>query len=214
MRKNTIITIISRKGSGKSVLMQGLAYANPKSAFIFDPTASLEPTDNRIFFDYEVDNFTKLVNRIGRKLYELKLEIVIQNCENPETILEIIYNHLSNIQVVIDEVDLSYSSGISNNTYLYKLCNFGRHKQIDLIGVARRPANTPRALTSQSDFIYLGNSNREPRDLSYLKDFLPPIVISKYENLTNYQFIAYNSIENSNSVVKLSNNALRILNIS
>lgn len=213
MKKNKIITIISRKGSGKTALMQYEAFINPKSCIIFDPTGSLLPFKNRVFIDYEKQNITKILNKIGTRIYSQKIDIVIQKCNDVEKILEIIYNNLENICIVIDEVDLCYSATISNNTYLYKLCNFGRHKEIDLIAVARRPANTPRALTSQSDYIYLGNSNKEPRDLQYLSTFLNKEIIKDYEMLQNYNFLCYNTTRNKCFKIKLPLEALKILNI-
>ena len=70
-KQNQINTIISRKGAGKSVLMQYLILTNPRSCVIFDPTESLQPFKNRIFFNYEIFGaigFKKLLNHIGMRL--------------------------------------------------------------------------------------------------------------------------------------------------
>ena len=213
MKTNQIITIISRKGSGKTALMQFLSYINPKSSIIFDPTGSLKPFKNRVFIDYETQSFKKVMNTIGKRIYSQKIDIVIQNCNDVESILEMIYNNLYGVCIVIDEVDLCYSAFLSNDTYLYKICNFGRHKELDLIAVARRPANTPRALTSQSDYLFLGNSNKEPRDITYLSGFIDKQTLNEYENLEQYQFLKFDTTGNNSLKFKLPLKALGLLNI-
>lgn len=216
MKKNQIITIISRKGAGKSVMMQYLALLNPKSCFIFDPTGSLQPFKNRVFFDYEAYGdfgFKKLCNKIGTRLYYQKIDIVIQNCENVENLLEIIYYNMQNVAVVIDEIDLCYKPFISNESVLYKLCNFGRHKEIDLIGVARRPANVPRALTSQSDYIFLGIHNKEPRDETYLKEFISKKALIDYNSIGLYEFLKIDLTKHTHTKFKLSSQILTAIGI-
>ena len=213
MKRNQISTIIARKGSGKTALMQYLFFINPKSSIIFDPTGSIKPFKNRIFVDYESGNLKQLLNKIGTRIYKQKIDIVINNCNDVDSVLSLIYNHLENICIVIDEIDLCYSAQINNDTYLYKICNFGRHKELDLIGVARRPANTPRALTSQSDYLYIGNSNKEPRDMQYLSGFVDKQTLDQYENLESYEFLQFDTTKNKSIRFKLPLKALEILNI-
>lgn len=213
MKRNQISTIIARKGSGKTALMQYLFFINPKSCIIFDPTGSIKPFKNRIFVDYESNNLKQVLNKIGTRIYKQKIDIVVNNCNDVDSVLSLIYNHLENICIVIDEIDLCYSAQINNDTYLYKICNFGRHKELDLIGVARRPANTPRALTSQSDYLYIGNSNKEPRDIQYLSGFVDRQTLDKYENLESYEFLQFDTIKNKSIKFKLPLKALEILNI-
>lgn len=216
MRKKTrsVSAILAMQGSGKTALMQYLLMCNPKSSIIFDPTGSLEPFKNRVFIDYETMSVAKAINKIGRKnLYNQKIDIVIQRCDDIESVLKLIYNNLENICIVIDEIDLCYTANLPNHTYLYKICNFGRHKRLDLIGVARRPANMPRALTSQSNYLYLGNSNQEPLDMKYIKSFVDSTTFKKYQNLQNYYFLRYDSQKHSSECFKLPKIALKMLNI-
>ena len=216
MKKNEIITIISRKGAGKSVLMQYLTIKNPKSCIIFDPTQSLNAYKNRVFFDYEkygAGGFKKLINYIGARLYRQKIDIVINNCHEPEEILDIVYYNLYGLGIVMDEVDLAYKPMLSQDSTLYKILNFGRHKELDFIGVCRRPANCPRALTSQSDLLFLGIHNREPRDSAYLKEFISNKALLSYESLKLYDFLRIDLSSQKTAEFRLSAKALRILNI-
>lgn len=214
MKKNEIITIISRKGAGKSVLLQYLLLKSQKSCLVFDPTYSLSPFKNRVFFDYEsygTRGFKKLINHIGARLYTQKIDIVITNCHEPEEILDIIYYNLSDLGILMDEVDLAYKPMLSQNSTLYKIINFGRHKQIDFVGVCRRPANCPRALTSQSDFMFLGIHNREPRDSAYLKEFISQKNLNAYDSLKLFEFLKIDLTKQKNEVFKLSQKILKIM---
>lgn len=217
MKRNQISTIISRKGAGKSVLMQYLLLKNNKSCVVFDPTHSLPPFKNRIFFDYEkhgVRGFRRLINYIGARIYRQKIDIVVTNCNEPEEILDIVYYNLYGLCIVMDEVDLAYKPMLSQDSTLYKILNFGRHKELDFIGVCRRPANCPRALTSQSDYLFLGIHNKEPRDSSYLKEFISAKALNSYETLNLYDFLKIDLTKQKSEVFRLPKYALRLLKVS
>lgn len=217
-KQNQINTIISRKGAGKSVLMQYLILTNPRSCVIFDPTESLQPFKNRIFFNYErfgAIGFKKLLNHIGTRLYSQKIDIVINKCLEPEEVLEILYYSpkIRGIGIVIDEIDLYYSAQMSQKSTLYAILNIGRHKSFDFVGVCRRPANCPRALTSQSDYIYLGIHNQEPNDLKYLQTFIRNNALKCYNSLKLYDFLKVDLTTQKARVFKLPKEALKILNV-
>lgn len=218
LKQNRIDTIISRKGAGKSVLMQYLILTNPRSCIIFDPTESLQPFKNRIFFNYErfgALGFKKLINHIGTRLYSQKIDIIIQKCLEPEEILEILYYSpkIRGIGIVIDEIDLYYSAQMSQKSVLYAILNIGRHKSFDFVGVCRRPANCPRALTSQSDYIYLGIHNQEPNDLKYLQTFINNKALIRYNNLNLYEFLKVDLTCQNSEIFKLPLGALKLLNV-
>jgi hypothetical protein len=218
LKRNRIDTIISRKGAGKSVLMQYLILTNPRSCIIFDPTMSLQNFKNRIFFNYErwgAIGFKKLLNHIGTRLYSQKIDIVINNCLEPEEILQILYYSpkVQGIGIVMDEIDLYYSAQMSQRSVLYAILNIGRHKSFDFVGVCRRPANCPRALTSQSDYIYLGIHNQEPNDLKYLQTFINQKALLCYNSLNLYDFLKVDLTNQKSKVFKLPNEALKILNV-
>lgn len=216
MKRNQISTIISRKGAGKSVLMQYLLLKNDKSCVVFDPTHSLPPFKNRVFFDYEkhgARGFKRLINHIGTRLYRQKIDIIVTNCNEPEEILDIIYYNLYGLGIVMDEVDLAYKSMLSQDSTLYKILNFGRHKELDFVGVCRRPANCPRALTSQSDFLYLGIHNKEPRDSSYLKEFISQKALLSYNSLQLYDFLKIDLTNQKTALFKLPKSALKLLKV-
>lgn len=213
-KSREISVILARQGSGKTALMQYLLLANPKSCIVFDPTYSLPPFKNRVFVDFETQSVRRVLNEIGRRIYTQKIDVVINRCEDPESVLGLIYHNLENVAVVIDEVDLAYSSFISNKSNLYKIANFGRHSELDLIAVARRPANMPRAITSQANFIYLGNTNAEPLDSKYIRSYVSREAFAAYESVGAFEFLRYDNAKHTFRKMRLPKKALALMGVA
>jgi DNA helicase HerA-like ATPase len=53
---------------------------------------------------------------------------------------------------------------------LNKIIQYGRHKNVGLIGSARRPSRVVRDLTANASSVIIYNI-QEPRDLKYLEEF-------------------------------------------
>jgi len=86
--------------------------------------------------------------------------------------------------VIFDEIDL-YGK---NNPYISFLYRFGRHKNIEIIAVARRFYDLPvivRALTDE----FLLFQITEERDLNYLRRSVSEDVIFKIMKLENYHYV-------------------------
>lgn len=208
-KKNNIAVILARKGSGKSVLMQYLLLNNPKSSIIIDPTGSLGAFKNRLFFDTEADFINAMKNGLFEKFKKNKVDCIIDSPRDLEAFLGYLNRiKLSNFQLVIDEIDLFYNAQLSQQSNLYYFINLGRHREVDILGVARRPANMPRPLTSQSDDIYIGHMNQEPIDQKYIKEF----VSADFSNIEKYEFLHYNA-EESFDYIRLNERSLKLLKI-
>ena len=85
---------------------------------------------------------------------------------------------------VFDEIDL-YGK---NDPFISFLYRYGRHQNIDLIGVSRRFYDLPvivRALTDEFMFFQI----TEERDLQYLKRLVSDEYLKKLINLPNYKYI-------------------------
>jgi len=86
--------------------------------------------------------------------------------------------------VIFDEIDL-YGRYDQKIAFLYR---YGRHKNIDLIGVSRRFFDLPvivRALTDEYIFFQI----TEERDIQYLKRLVKDDYIQKLINLPKYKYI-------------------------
>lgn len=79
-------------------------------------------------------------------------------------------SYTENCWVVVDEID-RYAGPAGMDPSLQWVLNYGRHRGISLLGVARRAARVHRDVTSQADILYLFQC-REPRDLLYLSNFV------------------------------------------
>lgn len=177
-RENEIITILGKKGGGKTSL-----------------AANLTNESNRlIIFDYNREYERGLIvtnppqlSRELQKYYETAFRIIYR----PDDSLLIdehfsgfskIAYAMSNYTLVIEEIDLVASAGFMPDG-LQKIINYGRHKGISLIGLSRRAFKVPRDLTSNSDKVIIAGPLNEPRDIKYLSDFMDSVDAEKVRNL-------------------------------
>ena len=73
---------------------------------------------------------------------------------------------------------------------LSDLIRYGRHWRVDLIGIARRAAETSREFTAQADELYIF-ATHEPRDLAYFGEILPPEAMAKIGSLEQFHYLKY-----------------------
>lgn len=177
-RENEIITILGKKGGGKTSL-----------------AANLTNDCNRlIIFDYNreyqrglvVSTPTQLAKEL-QKYYESAFRIIyrpddsILIDEHFEFFSRIAYA-MNNYTLLIEEIDLVSSSNFMTEG-LQKIINYGRHKGISLIGLSRRAFKVPRDLTSNSDKVMIAGPLNEPRDIKYLAEFMDTEDAEKVRNL-------------------------------
>jgi hypothetical protein len=86
--------------------------------------------------------------------------------------------------VVFDEIDL-YGK---NNPYISFLYRFGRHKNIEIIAVARRFYDLPVIVRALTDKFFLFQITEE-RDLNYLRRTISEDAILQIMKLENYHYI-------------------------
>lgn len=86
--------------------------------------------------------------------------------------------------VLFDEIDL-YGKDDFRIAHLYK---FGRHKNIDVIGVSRRFYDLPVIVRALTDEFYLFQITEE-RDLSYLRRIVPDSTLQTLINLESFHYI-------------------------
>jgi len=86
--------------------------------------------------------------------------------------------------VIFDEIDL-YGKDDFRIAHLYK---FGRHKNIDIIAVARRFYDLPVIVRALTDEFHLFQITEE-RDLSYLRRIVSESILQSLINLKPFQYI-------------------------
>jgi hypothetical protein len=93
--------------------------------------------------------------------------------------------NIQNAWGVIDEVD-RYMSPWNTNPDLKEIINYGRHRPVSLLAIARRPAAVARELTASADCI-IAHQTTEKRDLEYLASFMD---VSPLPTLKPFEWLA------------------------
>lgn len=161
MKKNNISLILAAKGSGKTILANALALSQEKPVFVITPIKSGWDMQRGDLLN--VDDIEEL-HATTTHIYETKYD-------DFEPLLREILE-IKNICVVIDEVDIFSTRAISHQTSLYEIVNLGRHNEIDLIALSRRPSDMPTTLRAQADTLYLGRVGKEVNNKKYIKEWI------------------------------------------
>lgn len=159
--QNKIITILGKKGTGKTTLAKELILKSDKPVLIWDflgeYTGTLIATD--------LFQLKKAVEQVIIKKKKETILVRMSTASFP-VVASIVYE-IGNFLFVIEE-----ASAICNPQYIPEELSFnyryGRHKGIDLLATSQRPAEINRLLTSQSDLIYVFKFV-EPLDIKYIK---------------------------------------------
>jgi len=101
-------------------------------------------------------------------------------------------NERGPVVLMIDEVSY-WSSPNKSTPGLSRLVRYGRHWQVDIIGVVRRPAETSRELSSQATRLFITGKVIEPRDVDYFSRSLPAEVMSKINTLPEFSYLRYDT---------------------
>lgn len=110
---------------------------------------------------------------------------------------------MNNICLVIDEIDFYYKNLLDKELELYKLINYGRHKEIDLIVMSRRLQDTPKALVSQTDVFFVGRIGRSFTDYEYIRKTLDKDVADSAQFLDIGSFIRVDITNDNPTLIKL-----------
>lgn len=196
MKTNTITAILANKGSGKTILATALTLAQDKPVVFVSPIKNSLP----LHFRDKVDS-----PELQEDFYDgITYAYYPENQDELEELLESI-EHLDNICIAIDEVDFYYNNTLDNTTELYKLINYGRHRQIDLVFMARRFQNIPKALVSQTDIFYIGRIGRSYADLEYIRKTIDKETSELAQTLERGSFIRVENQKDTLSLIKLPN---------
>jgi len=179
--QNNITLIFGRKGSGKTTIAKELIkYEKHKHIIIWDFLGEYE---NGLIITEEKE-FMKYIKTI--KAGE-QLEAIIRFDKDVYTKFDNLCKKvwkIKNTLLVIEEADSICSSSYIGNG-LASLIRYGRHRNIDIIGITRRPSDINRLLTSQADTVCCYKFI-EPRDVKYLTDYMQ-IEPEKIMELKQYQ---------------------------
>ena len=169
-KTNKLTLILAKKGSGKTILGTALAFANSKPLFIISPNVNSIATfphdsvftsenlsDLEFDFEYIKKTKTHTIFYLQKDDFEPILSALMQ---------------FDKICIFIDELDFYLGSVTNNESSFFKLINYGRHKQIDLIAISRRAQDIPKTLTSQMDLLFVGKQGLDINDKKYISAFV------------------------------------------
>lgn len=171
-----IITVIGKRGMGKTSLVKELSIGK-KRVLVFDPLL-------------EYDNF-RLIDELpdeAPRIFRYRLTAGIE--ESRDIINEACYwcYNEGNMLFICDEADLIFDVHKPLEEGLNYIVQYGRHRNVSLITVARRPALLNRNLTALSSEYYFFRIT-EPRDLQYVKMTFGADVMTKVSNLEQFEYL-------------------------
>jgi len=148
--------IIGKRGCGKSTLLKNI----------------LDTKENKvIIYDFIGEHEGLICSSIEEVHKNMNCPIIsFRNAREDmfNLLCEYVYER-GNVTFAIEEVDC-FTSANYCPAFLSYIIRYGRHKNINLIGITRRPADIPRLLTSQANKLYLFKIS-EPRDIEYLQKY-------------------------------------------
>ena len=160
MSQNVVITIIGRKGSGKTTLAKEISLEQ-KRLVIIDANAEYEIGE--VCWGLQ-ECTAKLVQHENSKRFRISCRCLA--VEDNLRLIGLCY-HLHDCWIVIDETSM-YASPTSVPDEISRLVRFGRHRRLSLVFIARRASEIPRDITANSDLLITFRQH-EPRDIQYLK---------------------------------------------
>ena len=159
--QNLIITVLGKKGTGKTFLIQNRILKQiKKPVFILD---SLDEYFNGIIFK---DTNTLILYLKSQKPNVSGVYILRPESDRDVDLFFNLVFCIGNCSLIVEETSL-YCNPYKIDENFKKILNYGRHRQINLIAVARRASEIHRDITAQSDFI-VSFRQTESRDISVL----------------------------------------------
>ena len=177
--KSKIYIILGIKGTGKTYFVKtSLIHELQKPIFILDP-----------LFEYpgELLNFKEFISLCKNKNFKKNIyNLMFENDYEELKFFELIF-YVGNCSIIIEEADI-YQSPQWIEPEISNLIKRGRHKNISLVFITRRPRELNRIVSSQADIIYTFQQ-REPGDLEWLKKWAGNVDIQKIQNLKVGEYI-------------------------
>ena len=159
--RNKITVILGRKGTGKTTLAKQRA-ASVSRLFILDNLA--EYREGLIFETFrDLEHYFLLEGERFRCICRFRTE------EDQEALFDFIWT-VGRCTLLAEECDWYAPSDKGASAAFLNLVKYGRHQEIDIIAVSRRPAEISKMLTSQADEL-VSFRQTEERDLDYLAHY-------------------------------------------
>lgn len=195
-KKNKIIFLNAKKGSGKTILATALAYAQNKRVLWITPIKNGYYPHAVDMQQSEIINHPKQFNFfvVDAQGFADKIQDILVFCKI----------HKESVFLVVDELDNYVSSRLTNANPLFELVNQGRHYEIDMLFIARRNQDVPKSILTNVDFFVCGANNLIENDLKYLRDFLTSEELDLLKEFQNGDFLKINCNTRERKKIKLT----------
>lgn len=201
-KRNELIFLVAKKGSGKSFLAEALIRYQDKPAFWITPII-------KAYYPDKLDS----INEISTRRDNISYIEITDRAEFCDFMLELFdyikATYPQGAFIVIDELDYYHDSKISHKSPLYAFINMGRHLQCDLLAISRRPQDLPKTLRDNADTLMLGNFN----DLNNIDKlgFLEQWHCEAVSNLKQHEFLKIDISTGEAFLIKLSESCIKKL---
>ena len=201
-KKNNLTFLVAKKGSGKSILAEGLLRAQNKPSFWITPIIGA-------FYPDKID----AINAFAKDSKNTSYFEIIDREEFSDFMAKLFYHIKENLPkgafIVIDELDYYHDSRINHKSPLYSFINMGRHLQADLLAISRRPQDLPKTLRDNADSLILGSFNSF-ENIDKL-GFISHELCERLATLGKHEFLKVDLASGVASVIKITQeNAERI----
>lgn len=177
-----IVTILGKKGAGKSTLTKNYLCSLGGRAVFLSPVENLTVSHTETWKHVEIPGCMEKLRPgnilVVRRADQLALDIICAKAIADST----------GFTILIDEADRYEQSHQFEDAIHYS-----RHCRINIVANTRRYANMPRLLTSQADTMCIFQTH-EPADLEYIRKLGGKEFCETIRNLPLYRYIEYPSM--------------------
>ena len=192
---NLIICVFGKKGYGKTHFVKHTLLPQFDKLIIIDSLAEYE--DGVLISD--IPSLADYLEKNQDGPYRIIYREPLAHTEDlePSAAFKIGWSAIG-ATIVIEELDI-HASAISSPASIQCLLRYGRHREINTIGISRRAAEVPRTITSQADLLISFNQ-QEPRDLAYIGSFAGKEFANALTELDYREYLVWGNKEIANSL--------------
>lgn len=183
---------LGQGGLGKSSLVWEWIGKYRGRVLIFDPNAEPQYAEGAVIVRTKGDMVRAVTGKTPKNLRVCFRGVSPRRgrYEGDFEVFNRVARALENCLVVWEEVD-SWFKSREVSPVAFELVNQGRHRDITVIGVSRRPAMVARDMTANATQIACFGTE-EPRDLNYLAEYIGKDVAAQLKGLTPHHAILWN----------------------
>jgi hypothetical protein len=180
--KAKIVCIFGKRGTGKTWLAFKLIRGKTR-LIIFDPLKQFQ--GGKEFT--RVSEMTRYCLESGFREEKKKPFVVIlrpRQAREQFPLVARLAREVGSLCLLAEEISWAISPA-KMDPAIEELIRYGRHQDVELIGISRRPPEVNRDLTSNANEVYIFRTH-EPRDIAYFREVLGSEAADSLPNLPEF----------------------------